>query len=332
MTAVWILALVAGVVCVAISSVFSCVMTNHCVGKHIRRHGPRSHLAKEGTPTMGGGVVLVVWGMSLAVLEGIGQGATTSWMLYAASALFGAIGLTDDLLSQRHPEQAATGSGMRPWQKIALGTVAWGFLVGLFPGLLRTEYFVPFSSMSVQIPDWLAFPLTWFVFTGTTNSMNLTDGLDGLATGVAAISMLGLVVAFPDSTPTAAVLVLIAILIGFLWSNGYPSKLFMGDVGSFALGGVLAVLTVDNGLVFFLPFFAAVPLLEALSVIAQVGLFRATGMRLFRMSPLHHHFEETTSVHRAFLLPAVTLVEPKITMRLWIAHALFVALGVLAAR
>ncbi|MBN1858554.1 phospho-N-acetylmuramoyl-pentapeptide-transferase [Candidatus Bipolaricaulota bacterium] len=332
MTALLGWTLAAGVACAAMSSAFSRVMGNHCVGKHIREQGPRSHLMKEGTPTMGGVVVLLVWGGSLAALSWMGRGSPSCWIVYVASVLFGAIGLFDDLLSQRRHERVAPGSGMRPWQKIALGTIAWAVMIGLFPNLLRTEFIVPFASMVVQIPRWLTFPLTWLVFTGATNSMNLTDGLDGLATGIAAISMIGLVVSLPDSTSATSIVLLIGVLIGFLWSNSYPSRLFMGDVGSFALGGTLAVLAIDNGLVLFLPFFAAVPLLESLSVIAQVGLFRTTGLRLFRMAPLHHHFEETASPHRSFLVPAITLAEPRITMRFWIVHALFVFLGVLAVR
>lgn len=304
-------------------------MRKRGLGKHVRRLGPRSHLLKEGTPTMGGVVILFVWGSCLALLSWSGSLSPAAATVYVAAVLFGIIGLLDDLLSQR---RRRNDSGLRPWQKIALGTAAWAFLIGLFPELRQTAYSVPFSSAAVRIPSWLAFPVTWFVFTGATNSMNLTDGLDGLAAGVAAVSMLGLAVALPESVSTSAVIPLIGILVGFLWINSYPSKLFMGDVGSFALGGAVASLTVTHGLVLYLPFFAAVPLLEALSVIAQVGLYRVTGRRLFRMSPLHHHFEEISVPERPFLLPAATWVEPSITLRFWMIHALCVALGVLAVR
>ncbi len=279
---------------------------------------------------MGGIVVIVVWGGCLGILSWFGLCPPAGWMIYTAAALFGAIGLLDDVLSL--PHHGREGSGLRPWHKIVLGTAAWALLVGLFPQLLETEYAVPFSSYLVRIPGWLAFPITWFAFNGSTNSMNLTDGLDGLAAGVAILSAVGLVVALPGTASATVVVPLIGILIGFLWINSYPSRLFMGDVGSFALGAAVAVLAVDGNVVFFLPFFAAVPVLEAISVIAQVGLFRVTGARLFRMSPLHHHFEETTGLQRPFLLPTATWAEPRITLRFWIVHALFVAIGVLAAR
>ena len=330
MTSLWVAALVAGVSCAAISAAFSHLMQRYGVGKHIRRQGPRSHLSKEGTPTMGGIVVVVVWGGCLAVLSVFGLCSSSAWMVYVASALFGAIGLLDDLMSL--PRHEREGPGLRPWHKIVLGTAAWAVLIGLFPQLLETECVVPFSSQLVRIPGWLVFPLTWFAFNGSTNSMNLTDGLDGLATGVTILAAIGLLVALPDSASMDAVVPLVGVLIGFLWINGYPSRLFMGDVGSFALGAAVAVLAVDGHLVLFLPFFAAVPLFEALSVIAQVGLFRITGVRLFRMSPLHHHFEEATCPQRPYLLPAATWAEPKITLRFWVVHALFVTIGVLAVR
>jgi len=327
---IWVWAPTAAVVSAALSLLFSHVMRKHHVGKRIRKQGPRAHLLKEGTPTMGGVVILAVWGGCLAIASCLGLCESSWWMIYAASALYGAIGLLDDLLSQRALDR--DGAGLRPWQKIALGTAAWALLVGIFPDLLRTAYAVPFAPTVVRLPGWLPFPLTWFVFTGATNSMNLTDGLDGLAAGVAVISMTGLVIALPDSASAPVSIALVGTLTGFLWTNSYPSKLFMGDVGSFALGAAVAALTIDNGLIFFLPFFAAVPLLEAISVIVQVALFRTAGVRLFRMSPLHHHFEETTSPQRTFLLPTATWTEPKITMRFWIVHALVVAVGVLAVR
>jgi phospho-N-acetylmuramoyl-pentapeptide-transferase len=311
-----------------LSLAFARWMRHQSIGQRIREVGPASHAVKAGTPTMGGAVVLAVWIAAVAGLWRVFPATPYAGFLLASGVLFGGIGALDDVISLRRRRSL----GLLPLGKIALISLATLVLFISFRDVLSVPAKVPFSNLMVPVPRTASFFLAWFVFLATTNGMNLTDGLDGLATGVSILSLGGVLVLVPSQENLAIIVPLLAVLVGFLWVNTYPAALFLGDVGSFALGGVLAAVSLANGIVFLLPFLAGVVVLEVGSVVVQVTCYKSTGKRLFRMSPLHHHFEVTGPARGIHLLPAVQWPEPKITLRFWILQALFVGLAVLADR
>ncbi|UCF10430.1 MAG: phospho-N-acetylmuramoyl-pentapeptide-transferase [Candidatus Bipolaricaulota bacterium] len=307
---------------------FARAMRHAAIGQHVRRDGPRVHVGKAGTPIMGGVVILSLWGVALLTLRSTGGVPRAAWAVYASAAAFGAVGWADDLLALRRRGT----SGLSVLQKLVLcGVVAAGLFFG-FRDLFDAAVRVPFTTIAISLSSAATALLTIVVFTATTNSMNLTDGQDGLATGVTLILGAALLLAAPEASGLPALLPLLGCLGGFLWVNAHPARLFLGDVGSFALGGAVAAFALAEGLAFALPLFAGVLVLEALSVITQVGVYRLTGRRLLRMSPMHHHFELPAGPPRAHLLPAVDLPESKITVRLWIVEALFAALAIISLR
>lgn len=266
-------------------------------GKSIRAAGPESHLSKAGTPTMGGAAFLLA--------------ATLAWLLLAddrASDLpvllltlgIGLLGLLDDALALRRKRAAALGL------EEGTGLLARYRLLGQGAVALAFSFWAVSSGLSWLGPTWLDVPAMAFVIVGAINALNFTDGLDGMAGGVAA-----LVLIFFLASPLAAAL--IGALLGFLWFNAHPARVFMGGVGSEALGAAIAGLAIVQGAVWYLPLVAIMPMLAVLSVILQVSYFRATGgKRLFKMTPLHHHFElsgwpETRIVQRYYLVTAVAL-------------------------
>ena len=263
-------------------------------GKAVRAEGPDSHRAKAGTPTMGGLAVLAA-AIPVWLLLAPHPGVELPIVLLALGA--GAVGLYDDLLSLRRKRAAARGeddtTGLLARYRL-LGQALVALLFGLYAVRAGADMF------GLPWLDVLGFA---FVVVGSINALNFSDGLDGLAAGMASIMLL----LFAGSPLAAA---LLGALLGFLWYNGHPARVFMGGVGSEALGAAVAGLAIMSGWVWYLPLFALVPVLEVLSVVVQVGYFRATGgRRLLRMSPLHHHFElsgwpETRVVMRFWLVTA----------------------------
>ena len=310
------------------SQLFAVCMRKTSLGQQIREEGPRVHRKKGGTPTVGGGVILLLWAICLPLLYWFGLLSSVGLYVFFAGLSFGAIGLLDDFLSLRHLRSL----GLSPLQKIILVSAVSTALYFAFPYVSRAPLQVPFASVTLSLPPIAFFFLAWAVYLWTTNSMNLTDGLDGLATGVTILILCGFLVIAPTRELAGVILPLIAILTGFLWVNAHPAHLFLGDVGSFALGGVVAALALASGAVLILPLLAGLLVLESGSVILQVACFRLTGKRIFMISPLHHHFESAEGIRHSYLLPAVEWPEPKITLRLWIVQALFVGLGIFAAR
>lgn len=297
-------------------------------GQQIRLYGPTLHATKRGTPTMGGIVILLLWGVSL-LLSRWAQGLSEqSVFILSAGVTCGLIGLLDDLLAQRR----RCPLGLSPLQKVFLVTLASVMLFFVFPQVFHVPLRVPFSSLTFALPStFLRFLLCWVVFTATTNSMNLTDGLDGLAAGVTLLILIGFLVLSPQAT-LLPLLPLVGILGGFLWVNAYPAQLFLGDVGSFALGGVVAATALATGTALILPLLAGLLVLEMGSVLLQVTCYRLTRRRIFKMSPFHHHFEQTGEIDSPYLLPKIEWPEPQITIRLWILQGFFVGLGILATR
>lgn len=264
-------------------------------GKAVRRDGPRTHLRKEGTPTMGGAAFLLA---SLLVWLVWGEPSTDGWVTVALVVAAALLGWYDDFTSLRRKRSALEG------EDASTGLLArYRLLLQALFALLFALYAVlsGHALFGVAFLDVLAYA---FVIVGTINAVNFSDGLDGLAGGMTALMLLP----FIGLTLAAC---LVGALLGFLWYNLPPARIFMGGVGSEGLGAALAGFAILTDLTWWLPLIALVPVLEVLSVIMQVTYFRATGgKRLLRMSPLHHHFElsgwsETRVVHRFWLVTAV---------------------------
>ncbi len=266
-------------------------------GKAVRRDGPRSHLHKEGTPTMGGAAFLPAALLAWVV---VGEKSTDGWVVVALVTAAALLGWYDDYASLQRKRRISAGGEDGD---ASTGLLARYRLVlqGLF-ALLFSIYAVLSGHLLFGIAplDILAYT---FIITGTINAVNFSDGLDGLAGGMVALILLP----FLGFSLAAA---LVGALLGFLWYNAQPARVFMGGVGSEALGAGVAGIVILAGWTWWLPLIALVPLLEVVSVMLQVSYFRLTnGKRLFRMSPLHHHFElsgwtETQVVTRFWLVTA----------------------------
>ena len=262
-------------------------------GQAIREDGPQAHLAKAGTPTGGG---LVLWGvLLLTVTLAVSShwlSSSALWSLLLMTPLF-VLGLSDDWLKITKKKN----KGVHGYTKLFIQSLA-GLLLGGYL-LFRPDTFVIKTVLGVTEPfvwsmPWLwAYPL-WasLVVTATSNAVNLTDGLDGLAGSTLLLSFATLAVL--PSVPSDlrwVCLIVCFILAGFLFLNWKPAKIFMGDAGSLFLGGLLASIALASGLELFLLLFGLVFVWETLSVILQVGSFKLTGKRIFKMAPFHHHLE-----------------------------------------
>jgi phospho-N-acetylmuramoyl-pentapeptide-transferase len=303
-------------------------MRSRALGQQIRELGPSSHFVKAGTPTMGGAVILLVW-LAATVFLGITTGWPENLGFIVASGLgFGALGLIDDLLSVWKKRS----TGLTGPQKLLLGSLIAILLFFVFHRQILGPQRIPFSSWTVGLPWWGGFLLTWILMVATTNSTNLTDGLDGLAGGVACLVLAGMLLLSPSHANLQMILPLLAALAGFLWLNTHPASLFMGDIGSFGIGGIIGALALSNGIAFLLPLLAGIFVIESVSVILQVGVKRVTGRRVFKMAPLHHHFEDARGRDAGHLIPAPAWTESKVTSRFLLLQMIFVLLAVWASR
>jgi phospho-N-acetylmuramoyl-pentapeptide-transferase len=279
------------------------------IGQVIRQDGPQTHRAKAGTPTMGGLLIL-----ACAVIPTLLWANLTNayiWIAVVATAAFGAVGFADDYL------KIVRRSHHGLWPRYKMG---WQIVIGLGVGvalmvlvtldLYNTRLVFPFFKRFIPELGWLYVLFAMFILVSWTNAVNLTDGLDGLAIsvfGVAAAALTALTyvsghrvfaeyLQLPTVSPLIAELTifcgaLVGASLGFLWYNSYPAEIFMGDVGSLALGGALGTIALLIKQEFVLVIVGGVFVLEAASVVIQVGSFKLTGKRVFRMAPLHHHFE-----------------------------------------
>ena len=256
-------------------------------GQNVREEGPASHLKKTGTPTMGGIAILIA--MTIGTVPFIGLDIGVLYVLLA-TLLFGGIGFLDDYLKIRKHQS----EGLKAWQKMGfqiIVTIAMVLVIALATEN-GTTLLVPFFG-NVSFGGWF-YPLTIIAILGTVNGANFTDGLDGLASSVTIViaGFFTIASAALSSQISSASLAMAGALLAFLCFNCYPAKVFMGDTGSLALGGFVAAFAMYLKMPIFLIFAAFIYLAEIISVILQVGYFKIThGKRLFRMSPLHHHFE-----------------------------------------
>lgn len=286
-------------------------------GQSVRVDGPRRHLQKAGTPTMGG--IMIVIGLVIAALI-IGKGSTHLLFAIFITAAYGAIGFLDDLLIIL----TRRSLGLKARQKL-FGQMFIAVLVALYAlsrSDIGTTVLIPFTEMSVELPVAVYVILVLGVMLGTTNAVNLTDGLDGLAAGSVTIAAASYgVIAYLLGSVDLAVFAgsLAGTCLGFVWFNAHPAAVFMGDTGALALGAALGILAILTRTPFHLAIVGGLFVIETLSDIIQVVYFRLTkGKRFFKMAPLHHHFE------------LVGWEEPKIVARFWLIGLFFALVGLLA--
>ena len=282
-------------------------------GKRIRQEGPETHYVKEGTPTMGGLLIVVV---VLGIYFFLREPDAATFAPLAALAGVGLLGAFDDYLN------AKTGEGIKARQKLIwLTVVAFVAAWQIQDTYQITAIAVPFVG-AVAIEPWLYVLFGAFAIVAAANGVNLTDGLDGLSGGTVAIAFVAFMIIALLNQPTQTNLALLCALIigallGFLWFNVHPAQIFIGDSGALSLGATLAVTALITGQILVLPLIGIIFVLETGSVMLQVVYFKLSGgKRLFRMSPLHHHFE------------LGGWDEEKITIRFWIVGILAALLGV----
>jgi phospho-N-acetylmuramoyl-pentapeptide-transferase len=293
------------------------------IGKQIRIDGPTSHQVKMGTPTMGGLMVLVpvlvITGvLNVANLLGLTLIGRSILVPMSVMAAYGVLGALDDLTGVRRVPTGMLARHKFLWQALFAAITAFVLHFALD---LRSVA-VPGIPEKIDIGMWYV-PVAMFVIIGTSNSVNLTDGLDGLAGSLATLAFAAYgVIAFQQGQTwlVAFDFTVVGGILAFLWYNAYPAQLFMGDTGSLAVGATLGVVALMTGQWLLLPIVGLVFIAEALSVILQVAYFKLSGgRRLFKMSPLHHHFE------------LQGWSETQVTQRFWLVGILMAMLGVALA-
>lgn len=254
----------------------------------IREDGPQAHLAKAGTPTMGGLFMMLALVIAVSIVPPY---SVTLWMLLFLTLGHGALGFSDDFIKAvKHRNLGLTAK-----QKL-LGQAVLAIIfcyISIAYAALPTTLWIPLVDITVDL-GYAYYVLAFIIILGTTNAVNLTDGLDGLATGISAIAgaafaVVGLFVG--SLSVTFFGIIVSAVCLGFLYFNANPAKVFMGDTGSLALGGAFAGMAIATKTELLLIVIGFVFVVEALSVILQVASFKTRGVRIFRMSPIHHHFE-----------------------------------------
>ncbi len=289
------------------------------IGKSIRREGPQSHLAKQGTPTMGGllfiGVVFVLWGVVLAFLPREQRDEFIPQTIVPMGALLavGLLGAIDDLVN------VAYGFGIRGRHKLV-----WQAIVAIAGAIYIQKHFGVTGILVPLVGEWqigaVAFvAVAALAIVGTSNGVNLTDGLDGLAGGTAVFAFLSFAfIAAARGFPWLVVFcaAVVGAVLAFLWFNVHPAEFIMGDAGALSLGAALASVALVTGFVVLLPIAGIVFVAETVSVVLQVGSFKLRRKRIFRMAPFHIHFE------------LLGWPEEKVTLRFWLIGALA---GIVAA-
>lgn len=306
-------------------------LSHYQIGQAVRDDGPQSHLSKAGTPTMGGALILVAIFVSTLLWADLTNRYV--WVVLAVTFVFGAVGWVDDYRKVVQKNSKGLPAKWKYfWQSVGgLGAALFLYYTAQTPA--ETQLLVPFFK-GVQIDlGWFYVVLTYFVIVGTSNAVNLTDGLDGLAIlpTVLVGGALGVFayvsghfqfaeyLQIPYLAGAGELIVLCCSLVGaglgFLWFNTYPAQVFMGDVGALALGAILGVIAVITRQEIVLFIMGGVFVMETVSVILQVGSYKLTGRRIFRMAPIHHHFE------------LKGWAEPKVIVRFWIITVILVLVG-----
>lgn len=284
-------------------------------GQNIRRDGPQSHLKKTGTPTMGGIMILLAISISYWIFS---SKSITSYLVLLLTIGYGLVGFLDDFIKTVKKRSLGLSAKQKIFCQIILA-LALVFLSMSFLGI-DTEVFIPFINRTLDL-GWFYLPFVIIVALGSSNAVNLTDGLDGLAAGITMLVSLGYTIALIVLGYFELALfcsVVSGACLAFIWYNSNPAQIFMGDTGSLALGGALAVVAILSKTEFLLFVLGGVYVIETLSVIIQVVSFRLTGKRVFKMSPIHHHFELSG------------WAEPKVVIRFYIITIIFVVIGLIS--
>jgi phospho-N-acetylmuramoyl-pentapeptide-transferase len=306
-------------------------LTHYQIGQAVRSDGPKSHLSKSGTPTMGGVLILVAIALSTLLWGDLSNRYV--WIVLIVTLIFGAVGWVDDY--RKVVEKDSRGLPARwkyLWQSVAgLGAALVLYYTAASPA--ETQLIVPFFKEITLNMGLFFIVFTYFVIVGTSNAVNLTDGLDGLAIlptvlvagALAIFAYLSGHVQFAEYLQIPYIAgagelitfcgAIMGAGLGFLWFNTYPAQVFMGDVGALALGAALGVVAVIVRQELVLVIMGGVFVMETISVILQVGSYKLTGRRIFRMAPLHHHFE------------LKGWPEPRVIVRFWIVTVILVLVG-----
>ncbi len=313
------------------------------IGQYIREEGPQAHQKKAGTPTMGG--LLIVIAVVVPTLLWADLSNRFVWIAIFSTCAFAAIGFTDDYTKVTRRRNLGLTARAKLGLQVATGVVIAVMLITMQTyGMYSTRLIVPFFKQfhpDLVVESWGRFPHLWplafipfiafvaFVVVASSNAVNLTDGLDGLAIGCTVIAAGALtVLTYVSGHATFATYLeiprmpqvgeltiycgaMVGAAIGFLWYNAHPAEVFMGDIGSLALGGAIGTIAVMIKQELLLPFIGGVFVIEALSVILQVGSYKLRKKRIFKMAPIHHHFE------------LMGWSESKIIVRFWIASLVF---------
>ena len=308
------------------------MLSRYQIGQQVRTDGPQSHLLKSGTPTMGGGLILVA--MGLGTMLWADMSSRFVWILLATTLGFGLIGFYDDYLKLVVGNSKGLAARYKYLAQSVIGLAAALTLHNLHQFSADSALYVPFfKTVAVPMSTAAFLALSYFVIVGTSNAVNLTDGLDGLAImpAVMVAAALGVFAYVTGNIKFATYLqipyipgvgealifsaTLVGAGLGFLWFNSYPAQVFMGDVGALAIGAALGTLAVIVRQEIVLFVMGGVFVLETVSVMLQVASFKLTGKRIFRMAPIHHHFE------------LKGWAEPKVIVRFWIISFVLVLMG-----
>lgn len=296
------------------------------VGQIERDDGPQSHLKKQGTPTMGGiimilAMMIVVTGTYIFLIYNNQSDIANKLLpILLLTIGFGLIGFIDDFIIIKKRRSL----GLKPWQKIVMqfGLALYVANYQYTVSASAPQLMVPFTDIAINLGP-LYVPIMIFVIVGTVNAVNLTDGLDGLASGITLIvSTFFMLLASYSGVANTEVAVLAAATIGaclgFLGFNAYPARIFMGDTGSMALGGAVVAFAILTNSVLLIPLVGGIYFAEAISVILQVASFKLTGKRIFKMAPIHHHFEQCG------------WPETKVVFTFWIVTIVLAWIGIIA--
>jgi len=309
---------VAFFVTVSLGSKFIAFLQSRKFGQFVREEGPQTHLIKAGTPTMGGVVMLLGLLGALAVVARLNWTTVAMLIIIAVAA---GIGLYDDW--QKISKRRSEGLSARYKFLLQVGAVVVADVLALHYVGMTQEVVVPGLDRNLMLGPGVLGVVFFCLFSllviaGTTNAVNLTDGLDGLAAGTGTLALAAYTgIAFLERQYDVAVIcgAMAGAAVGFLWYNAHPAEVFMGDTGSLAIGGVLSAAAILTKTELILPVVGGLFVIEALSVIIQYTVFKMTGRRVFKMAPIHHHFELSG------------WKENKVVVRFWIVQAAFAASG-----
>jgi phospho-N-acetylmuramoyl-pentapeptide-transferase len=301
------------------------------IGQMVRNDGPETHFSKQGTPTMGGALILLIVIITTLLWSDLRNPLV--WVAVITTFAFGAIGFIDDWRKLRRKNTKGLSAHAKYGLQSLFALAAAGVLYGLANKPVETSLIIPFVP-HVLIPLGFGFIIfSYFVIVGTSNAVNLTDGLDGLAIvpTVMVAAALGIFAYVSGNSVFAHYLdlpwvpgsgqmlifcgSLVGAGLGFLWFNTYPAEVFMGDTGALALGAALAIVAIIARQELVLVIMGGVFVMETLSVMIQVASFKLTGKRVFRMAPIHHHFEKKG------------WPEPRVAVRFWIITVILVLIG-----